>query len=176
MKTKINSLGIVSLVLLLAISIATIDGNIVSATPANWSEVIRFTGSGTEQYTTEYFTCDHVEWRIRWEYVPDPDYPEYAAFSVYTYPQGEDTLFVDSIVKTGSEDTSGVSYIHNNKGTFYMKINVANTQNYTIIVEQDLDSIPEFSSILILLPPFMLVTLLAVMVLRKSKTCGRSKI
>lgn len=171
MKVKINFLSIVSLALLLAISITmSIGVNIVSATPANWSEVIRFTGSGNEQYTTEYFTCDHVEWRIRWEYVPDPDYPEYAAFSVYTYPQGGD-IPIDSIYKAGSEDTSGISYIHNNKGTFYMEIIVASTQSYTIIVEQDLDSIPEFSSILILLPLFMLVTLLAVIVLRKSKTC-----
>ena len=40
--------------------------------------------------------------------------------------------------------TSGVSNIHNNTGTFYMKINVLNTEEYSIIVEEDLHSIPEF--------------------------------
>ena len=62
--------------------------------------------------------------------------------------------------------TSGISYIHNSKGTFYLKINVAYTESYTIIVEQDLDSIPEFPSFLIL-PLFMIATLLAVIIYRR---------
>jgi len=140
--------------------------NTASAAPSNWNEVTSFTGSGSETYTTDYFTCDHVEWRIRWEYVPDSNYPEYAIFSVMTYPQGEDVLYVSLIMKSGSEDTSGVSYIHNNKGTFYMEISFANTQSYTIIVEQDLYSIPEFPSFLIL-PLFMIATLLTVIVYRR---------
>jgi len=44
-----------------------------------------------------------------------------------------------------------------------MKINVTNTQGYTTIIEQDLDSIPEFPSFLIL-PLFMIATLLAAIV------------
>jgi hypothetical protein len=141
--------------------------NIVLATPENWSEVTRFTGSGTQQYTTEYFTCSHVEWRIRWSYVPDPNYPQYTVFNVYTYPQGED-VFIDSILKTGGSETSGISYIHNRQGTFYMKINVANTQSYTIIVEQDLDSVPEFSTFL-MLPLFIVITLLTAVINRRKR-------
>jgi hypothetical protein len=137
--------------------------NTVLAIPDNWSEVTRFAGSGTEMYTTDYFTCDHVEWRIRWEYIPDSTS---TVFWVYTYPQGEDALYINAIWKTGANDTSGISYIHNNKGTFYMKIGVSNTQNYTIIVEQDLDSIPEFPSFLIL-PLFMITTLLAIIVYKR---------
>ncbi|MCD6240042.1 hypothetical protein J7K27_00770 [Candidatus Bathyarchaeota archaeon] len=161
MKIRMWKIFLMFLLTLSIVTLTTLIGS-VSASPENWVEVIRFTGSGTEQYTSEYFTCDHVEWRIRWEYVPDPEYPEFALFNVYTYPQGEDTLFIDSIIKSGADDTSGVSYIHNNAGTFYMKINVANTQSYTIIVEQDLDSIPEFPSFLILPLLFILSTLLFV--------------
>ena len=165
---KSKTLNIISIACLLILPIIAILScfSVVSATPANWSEVVRFTGSGTEQYTTNYFTCDHVEWRIQWSYVPDPNYPQYTVFSVVTYPQGEDTFYVDFIMKTGGSDTSGTSYIHNNQGTFYSKINVANTQSYTIIIEQDLDSIPEFPSFLIL-PLFMIATILAVIVYRK---------
>ena len=162
MKVKIGSRVLFSLALFLVFSVTMLGvSSIVSATPSNWSEVTRFTGSGTEMYTTDYFTCDHVEWRIRWEYVDS----EYTVFNVFTYPQGEDAIFIDAIIKMGSEDTSGASYIHDNKGTFYMKINVANTESYTIIVEQDLDSVPEFSSMLIL-PLFMAVTLLAIIIYR----------
>jgi hypothetical protein len=151
------------LICLLLISSIIASFNVVLATPDNWSEVTRFTGSGTEVYTTDYFTCDHVEWRISWEYIPDS---ESTIFWVYTYPQGEDALYIDVIYKTGADDTSGISYIHNNNGTFYMKIEVSNTQSYTIIVEQDLDSTPEFPSFLIL-PLFMIATLLAVIVYKR---------
>ena len=34
----------------------------------------------------EYFTCDHNEWRIRWEYVPNSQYSNLISFAVYTYP------------------------------------------------------------------------------------------
>jgi hypothetical protein len=82
---------------------------------------------------------------------------------VYTYPQGENTLYIDSIIKTGSNDTNGISYIHDNDGTFYSKINVALTDSYTIIIEQDLNSIPEFPS-WIILPLFLVATLSGVLI------------
>ena len=139
---------------------------IAFASSSDWSEVTRFTGSGTEHYTTDYFICEHAEWRIRWEYVPHPGLPLLALFSVYTYPQGEDTLYLDSIIKAGANDTNGTSYIHKNDGTFYSKINVATTESYTIIIEQDLNSIPEFPS-WIILPLFLITTLFGITVRKK---------
>ena len=161
MRIDLLLLALVSSITVLSVS------NIALASPDNWSEVVRFTGSGSEHYTTDYFTCEHVEWRILWEYVPDPDYPELAIFNVYTYPEGEEVWFTDCILKTGAENTSGNSYIHNEAGTFYMVINIANTETYTIVVEQDLDSIPEFPSFLIL-PLFMTATLLVIIMYRKN--------
>jgi hypothetical protein len=146
--------GLTSLLLIFVVP------GIVFASSSNWVEVIRFTGSGTEHYTTDYFTCEHVEWRIRWEYTPNPALPMFALFNVYTYPQGEDTLYIDDIIKTGTNDINGTSYIHNNDGTFYSKINIAFTESYTIIIEQDLNSIPEFPS-WIVLPLFLCATILA---------------
>jgi len=74
--------------------------SIASATLADWNEVTRFTGSGTEQYTTNHFTCDHVDWRIRWECVPEFDNPELAEFSILTYSQADDVSYIDFINKT----------------------------------------------------------------------------
>jgi hypothetical protein len=155
---RLFSIGLISLLFLSFVTLG-----IVFASSSSWSEVTRFTGSGTEHYTTDYFNCEHAEWRIRWDYVPHPGL--LALFSVYTYPQGEDTLYIDSIIKIGANDADGISYIHNSDGTFYSKINVAYTESYTIIIEQDLNSIPEFSSWIIL--PLFLVTTLFTIILKK---------
>ncbi len=157
---SISRLLLMGLTSLLFLSVIT--SSIVFASSSNWSEVTRFTGSGTEHYKTDYFTCEHVEWRIRWEYIPHPALPLLALFNVYTYPHGEDALYIDDIIKTGTNDINGTSYIHNNDGTFYCKINVALTESYTIIIEQDLNSIPEFPS-WIILPLFLTTTVLALL-------------
>jgi len=143
LKKKTLSLA---LTIMLALSMS-----ISLAKATNWVEVTRFTASGT----TDYFTCEHVEWRIRWEYTPN----KYAAFSVFVYEEGEDVWYVDSIFKTADEETSGVSYIHNQEGTFYMDISATNIENYTIIVEEDVDSIPEFT------PATLTIVLIAVSIL-----------
>jgi len=79
-KKKISGLAL--LIIMLAMPMMT---SLVGAT--EWVEVTRFTGSGT----TDYFTCEHVEWRIRWEYIPED-----ASFVVYTYQQKQ---IVDSITE-----------------------------------------------------------------------------
>jgi hypothetical protein len=98
--------GLTSLLLLIVI----VPG-IVFASSNDWSEVARFTGKSTknalsivryqpsqtqyywEQYTTDYFTCDHVDWRIRWEYTPKDAY-----FIVDTYNRG---YSIDTIIEGG---------------------------------------------------------------------------
>lgn len=156
------------ILVLLSLFLLTAMSGVVFASSGNWSEVTRFTGSGSETYTSDYFTCDHVEWRIRWDYVPDFQYPNLTSLSVFTYPTKEGDrgpMYVNFIRKTGNEDTSGTSYIHDYQGTFNMYIDVNGTESYTIIVEQDLISIPEFPSWIIL--PLFLVATLFVIVIRK---------
>jgi len=148
---------------------------VVFASSGNWVEVTRFTGSGSDFSTTDYFTCDHVEWRIRWEYFPGPDFPSLALFSVNTYRQGEDVFSVDTLFQSGSENTTGISYVHNKEGTFYMDLSIANTESYTIIVEQDLNSIPEFPTWTIT-PLIMVAALIGIiykMRLNKSKQSSK---
>ena len=135
---------------------------IAFASSDNWVEVARFEGNESTQ--TESFTCDHVEWRIRWEYVPSFQPTESIFFSVFTYPREEGvrgSMYVNSIIEIGSEKRSGTSYIHDYQSTFFMIINVIGTENYTIIVEQNIDSIPEFPS-WIIFPIFLTATLIGV--------------
>jgi len=134
----------------------------------DWSEVARFTGSGSEKYASDYFTCDHEEWRIRWEYVPDSQQPDLTSFSVFTYPIMEGdrgSMYVNQIMKTGTADTNGTSFIHNYQGTFHMYIDVDGTESYTIIVEQNLNSIPEFPSWTII--PLVLIATLVLLLFKK---------
>jgi hypothetical protein len=76
--------------------------------------------------------------------VPDPSNPAYALFSLITYPGVGSGKWVDYVRRIGGSDTHGTSYINNGSGAFYCRIAVEQTQNYTIIIEQDLSSIPEY--------------------------------
>jgi parallel beta-helix repeat protein len=116
-------------VLLLVLSFMLISLPQVGAT--EWVEVARFTDSGT----TDNFICEHVEWRIRWEYVPSSSDPESAVFSVGTYEAKESEMLIDQVFKTGDEETSGVSYVHDREGVFYMNISATNIEGFTVIVE-----------------------------------------
>lgn len=122
------------------------------ASSGNWVEVTRFTGSESSQ--TEQFTCDHVDWRIRWDYTPR----SYTVFTLITY---DDTgIVVDHVhrvyeFRVSAAETSGTSNIYNMNGTFYMSINTVDVSDFTVIVEQNVDSIPEFPSIVIL--PFLIM-------------------
>jgi len=143
---------------------------LVFASSENWVEVVRFywSGAGPHEYRiTEPFTYDHVDWRIRWEFYFDhTHFPEFGHFSVRTYPRGENRSDINSISVDGFGERNGTLYIINNKGEFYMRISTLSVvTSYTIIVEQNLDSIPEFPSWTIL--PLSLIVTVSVIVLRR---------
>ena len=59
----------------------------------------------------------------------------------------------------GFGERNGTSYIFNNKGEFYMRISTLSVvTSYTIIVEQNIDSIPEFPSMAILISGLLMIT------------------
>ena len=121
--------------------------NFAWAALVSWSEVTRFTGSG--DYTTDYFTCDHVEWRMNWNYTPISNYSTLAVFAVDVYPKNQN-VSITSILQIGNTSENGTSYIHNQTGEFYLQFRVTNVENYTVVIEQDLESIPEFSLTILL--------------------------
>ena len=130
----------------------------------NWVEVTRFIG--TNGFTTDTFTCDHAEWRIRWEF--DPGHWHFAdlhTLHVTTYKEGESTISFNQIIEPPGGNRQGVELL-NQSGTFYLEIGSGLIDSYTIIVEENIDSIPEFSS-WVVLPLFLIAT--STMVVYKKK-------
>jgi len=130
----------------------------------NWVEVTRFIG--TSGFTTDVFVCDHVEWRIRWEF--DPGHWHFAdlyTLQVTTYKEGESTKYFNQIREPPGGNLSGVELL-NQSGTFYLEIGSGLSDSYTIIVEENIDSIPEFPSWTIL-PIFTIATLLIIICKQK---------
>jgi len=123
----------------------------------NWVEVTRFIG--TKGFTTDVFVCDHVEWRIRWEF--DPGHWHFAdlyTLQVTTYKEGESTKYFNQIREPPGGNLNGVELL-NQSGTFYLEISSGLIDSYTIIIEENIDSIPEFPS-WIILPIFLTATLI----------------
>lgn len=157
--------------LIISSSLSSITSSIVFASSDDWSEVTRFTGGTHERaHKTESFTCDHVEWRIRWEYEPRTDIPEnQTGIQFYVYTQENPDHWFKGMAhwgeygKTG-KPPNGTEYIHDKNGTFHLEI-ISSAQSYTLIIEQDLESIPEFPAWIIL--PLLLTATLLIMVGKK---------
>jgi hypothetical protein len=138
----------------------------INSNPAqeNWSEVARFTEDS--KFLQKAFTIEHVEWRIRWEYEPDPEISEeHPALYVYVWDKEFPDTYFETILKKGTNETSGTLYIHNRKGTFFLGV-IRTVTSFTLIIEQDLTSIPEFPSWTILLL-FLIATLTITLIKRR---------
>jgi hypothetical protein len=154
--TFIKLFGAFFLVLLVLILLCNV--NTVFASSEHWVKVKRFTGvGGISNIPT--FTVGHVDWRIRWEIEPGNG-SERTAFLVYVYPATGGQWF-EQIQHFGREETTGILNICNHNGSFHLTVLTGTVNSYTIIVEQNIDSIPEFPS-WIILPAFLSVTFLAI--------------
>lgn len=117
--------------------------NTIPDSDPNWVEVAKFTGSNQVNQTPT-FDCNHAEWRIRWKvnwsFEPNPsEFPMFFTFNVYdTQEELVDTYF-DIFNTNGALN-------YNRTGSFWLFIDTMYVKNYEIIVEQNVDSIPEFSS------------------------------
>ena len=127
----------------------------------NWVEVTRFSGDRIGISRTESFSCEHDEWRIRWEYVPNVD-SNWSVLNIYVNDLNKR---IDSVVNTDSEITNGILYINDNYGTYYLDL-ISNVPSYLIIVEQNLESIPEFPSGFIFV--FILIASLTIVLTKKA--------
>ena len=109
--------------LVFSFSLSSVTSSLVFASSGNWSEVARLTGGGGIS-TTEPFTCDHVDWRIRWEIEPS-NASVRTAFLVYIFPYTGGFLrepWFESIEHFGTEETSGTLYIYDHNGSFDMDV------------------------------------------------------
>ena len=155
----------VTLVLLLILSVSLLIDrtNFVFAKSDNWSEVTTISGKGSIT-TTAPFTCNNAEWRIRWEVEPQSGF-----LAAYIYPDESHAAWFESIIKVPeNNETNGTLYIQDNNGSFYLDILATAETTYTLIVEQNMESIPEFPSWIIL--PLLLVSSIIVIFCKKKIT------
>jgi len=174
-------MGNIKVVIGLSLSFLFLLGNLSGVafpTSGAWVEKGRLTGFSPKFGESPLFTIESNDWRIKWEYVPYAEYPNLTAFSIHvqthaeveggpilppSFIEHEDltySLLVGSIIKSGTKETSGILFINGFNGTFVMDI-VSNADSYVILIEENLDAIPEFPSWTVML---VILTLLAVAV------------
>ncbi len=133
----------------------TLLNNIAAASSGEWIEITRF--NQNSRFLHETFTIEHVEWRIKWEYEPTPEIPkEQPALYVYVWDQEFPDKYFETIQKKGSHETRGILYIHNRSGTFSLGV-IRTIPRFQLRIEQDITSIPEFQS-WIILPVFIVIS------------------
>jgi hypothetical protein len=167
--------AVLALLLFLLGSLSIFTSGAVFALSGNWVEVAKLTGGGGIG-TTDHFTCDHADWRIRWEIEPTNS-SERTAFLVYIFPYSDAfrrEAWFESIQHYGTEETSGILYIYNHSGSFDMDV-LASIESYTMIIEQDVESILEFPSWTIV-PIFTIATLLIIICKHKLPKTSKPKI
>lgn len=113
---------------------------------ANWVEVTRFAGSGSQFGMSSAFTCDHVDWRVRWQNNPFLDFGD-QSIQFYVVPTENVTdhfdgsMGIESVKSYAQEN--GTLYLDNSPGTFHFWI-APSSSNWELIVEQNVNTIPEF--------------------------------
>lgn len=140
--------------------------SIVFASSDNWVEVTTFTGSAGGVHSTSHFTVDYVDWRIRWEVTPGNDSKRGTSFNAYIYPESGGPQIDEMHHTIGTEKTTGIKNIYNHRGIFYIVVVTTNIADVKLIIEQNIESIPEFPSWLIL-PLFLIVTFFVIAIRNK---------
>lgn len=128
----------------------------------NWVEIITFTHSVSGAAflgPTSHFTVDYADWRIRWEINPGNGSEE-TSFSALVFPDTNESS-IDGVGNLGTEETNGTLNIYDHRGSFYIIVQTQNVDNFELIIEQNIDSVPEFPA-WIVLPAFLVASLSAV--------------
>jgi hypothetical protein len=145
--------------------------SIVFAFSDNWVEVTTFTGSGGV-HSTSHFAVDYVDWRIRWEVTPGNDSERGTSFNAYVYPTYGGPQIEEMHHTIGTEKTTGTLNIYNHRGIFYIVVVTMNIADVKLIIEQNIESIPEFPSWAVL--PVFLISGLVVLVYKRKLTVRKS--
>lgn len=89
--------------------------------------------TGTSDAVSPPFEVSTQEWIIDWSYVPDYEYPQYAAFGFFVYPRGETVMYVASLGYSAS--TSGSTYSYAGPGEYYAEVICANIESWEITIK-----------------------------------------
>jgi hypothetical protein len=136
-----NKLSLLVIVLLLS---AVLFVPLQFAKADRWVEVVRYEGKSAD-FVTASFVCNYSEWRIRYESYLGTHFPMIIPgvydLNVTTYRQGETTNYIDKINAFPTQGQYYINVIHNKTGTFYMNISTDMIDSYSVIVEQNTDSV-----------------------------------
>ena len=120
----------------------------------NWVEIAAYTGI-TKGVRNESFTSDCDEWRIRWSHNSVPGQLQFNFTINEVSGEYSETLI--------PENAMGIMYIFKS-GSFNLTIH-SNATRYSLIVEKNLEFIPEFPSWIIL--PLFLIASISVLMFKK---------
>ena len=164
MVPMLGDIGQFLLIVLFCLSLSVSTLSVACASSENWVEVIRFTGS--ESTKTEPFTIEHVEWRIRWNYShPFMMHNPVAHAFVINILEHSPKKHIISIGEWNPTSENG-TWVHNENGAFYLEIWSISIDEYSIIIEQNIDSVPEFP-LWTLLSLFLITSLMVMLVRHK---------
>jgi len=93
-----------------------------------WSVIDTFAGSTDK--TTRVFEVPSGTWRINWTYTGG----EFAYFSFFVFPEDETVGYVE-FVQSSHPNGSDVTHIYEGPGGFHVKVNAANIDEWTLIIE-----------------------------------------
>jgi len=130
----------------------------------NWVEVSRYTGSGLLMGNSEPFTVDHINWRIKWDIESAVNGTDIGVeqFDFYVESHFDNQTIGSVTPPTEKNGTLNFNWV---SGTFHLSF-PPHVLYYTIIVEQNIDPIPEFPS-WIILPLFLTATLIGILVRKR---------
>jgi hypothetical protein len=134
--------------------------HIVAVSAERWVEIVKW----TEPVTSSRFDCNHVSWEVHW------NFKDIALGSTWTIEIIDIDALENNVTffKTGVGSFVSVNsgqYTHNQSGRYQITIEVNRINDFEVFVIQDMDSIPEFPSWIML--PLFLITTISVIVIRK---------
>jgi len=168
MKVKILRLALLTIMLAMSMAISSVHPVIAE----NWQQFHYWNGYEPPNTSKFFLEPEHEWWQIRWHYVPLNNESYYLGFEIYIYKEAVDMYFYYEAFGTEG-DTEG-KYRFVELGRFMVIWHLANITYVEIWGEQDLDSIPEFPSFIIL-PVFMMITVLAVIVYKRKHQTRNKK-
>lgn len=136
--------------------------SVAFAESQNWVEVVTFNEDQPRFGETNSFAIEHTEWRVLWEY--EIDEPNLTAF-FFDVKNNDTHQLVGNYSNTVNLNiTQGIYNITGPTGAFYLDLG-SNGLSYSITIEQNIDSVPEFSSWIIL--PVTFTAALFVVIFKK---------
>lgn len=76
------------------------------------------------------------KFRLRWSYKGNPSFsPTFYLFGFQVYPKGEESLYLTSVQRAGSPDSSGVEIVQDGPGEFCLFVVSERLASWEIVVE-----------------------------------------